>query len=152
MTPEMQELSFEAIEKEILTEGYHLKKVPAECGCVPPYAYTVGLYQTVRVPELMTFGLPMHISKHVLHSIAAKAVVEEIFLEDGIEVDGILQSFPVKIRKVSKAFVERYTPLIAEYYDNEVPAFQVLWTDTKGKFPGQKGFETHLLDYQPTWP
>ena len=39
---------------------------------LPPYAFTVGLYYTLEVPELVVFGLPLQESGTLLNVMGAK--------------------------------------------------------------------------------
>ncbi|MGI8747727.1 MAG: DUF4262 domain-containing protein, partial [Deinococcus sp.] len=61
----------ERVARNIETYGWHVMKVLEE-GDLPPFAYTIGLYQTFKQPEVIVFGLPLELMSAMLNILGGE--------------------------------------------------------------------------------
>ena len=115
----------------------------------PPWAYTVGLWQTFRSPELTMAGLPVEHMVIILNTIA-NFIADGAAIGVGSQIDGICPC-TLATRPVHGSW--RTTSMFAisdRYYDQSRPAYlQVLWPDKKGNYPSEPGFHLRYEGRQP---
>jgi hypothetical protein len=103
----------------------------------PSFAYTVGLEETFRHPELVVSGLDYEMSQRVL-----KDLIDLIRSGAGLTGEDCLQSagsFTVLPVAVPQPVAGSYLKEAAEYYgDCPFRALQVLWPDEEGRFPTEE--------------
>lgn len=110
--------------------------------------YTVGLNQMYDHPEIVIHGLPTRIAYHFLHDLVKKIAAGEKF-EPGKDYPDIAANFPTQFIEVNE--VNRGSWMAMAYNFNGGPtyrALQLVWTDTKGKFPWDAGFEERFREKQ----
>lgn len=107
---------------------------------IPSYVYTVGLFKK-GLPEVVVLGLPSGVAMHTLNDIAAQMIAGTLVLEDGKVVDEVFGGrVKAKFKRISKEQAHKALK-IARILSNETldAAFQLIWPDAEGRFPGQKG-------------
>jgi hypothetical protein len=118
-------------------------------GRVPPWAYSIGMWLTCQVPELLLCGVPVESAATIINAIGARAA-------DGAEItpETVLDDVgptPVAFRPVELSW--RQTRLLtisdAFYGMVRVPYLQVVWSDPDGRFPWERGFPRGLERRQP---
>lgn len=125
----------------------------------PGYAYTVGLsdprpapaiavlghdeldevHDTHRLPELVLLGLPGDAAKVILEGVASRVLSGKLTIEADENVAGIFKGLPARFRRlpVDQALHQRLRVATALY--GTYSAWQLLWPDKDGRFPGDPG-------------
>ena len=117
--------------------GWHCTSVSPNEGDegIPPFSYTVGLYQTFGASELIMFGLPDDTAHSILCIYANR-------LEQGqpISIDqpshDLINDYPCVFVQVPR---ERYNDYVYSalwfYAEVEFPLHQVVWPNREDHFP-----------------
>ncbi|MEU6632892.1 DUF4262 domain-containing protein [Streptomyces parvus] len=112
----------------------------------PSFAYTDGLgVRAGRAYELAVFGLPGHLAQVVLRCAAEQLVRDNLDPAEGLELDEVLTTFPVRLRLVQD--VSRF-PMDRTVSDPDTPIWQVLIPDKWGLFP----YDRHYCDIRSEQP
>ncbi|MGW1768255.1 DUF4262 domain-containing protein [Streptomyces sp. NPDC002073] len=126
--------------------GWQVSMVPADDEG-PGWAYTVGLWHRLRMPEVAMFGLDIPLMQAVLNDLGRQAV-EGQPLEAGQERHDVA-SVPVVLRAVDYRWYRAFFGTAIGYYRKPpFPVLQVVWPNRDGVFPWQPGGEG-LLSRQP---
>jgi hypothetical protein len=114
------------------------------------FAYTIGLPVTFPgAPELLMIGLDPD-SMHAILNNAAALMKEGKRFADGDEVSGLIKNWSLAFRTVPKHRYEAFVGQALNYYDHDdFGLLQVIWPDTKGRFPWQERFEERFREKQP---
>ena len=132
--------------ENIKRDGWHATGVLAAPGR-PGYIYTTGLTATYRHPELVIAGLPPEAAHGVLVA-AVERIEEDGPLEAGGEYDRIAEGFLVRVRAIAPAFCRLSFAVSDRFYGRSVPAWQVVWPDQRGRFPGEPGCDAGMAAVQ----
>ena len=119
--------------------------------CVPELklCYSVGLMAKFGHPEIMIHGLKFELGFGLIHDAVKLIVKGSKFHEDGIDYMGIAAGLPAQFIVVHESNHHDWLGMAVRYYSpNPIEALQLVWCDTKGKFPWQDGFEVKFLDKQ----
>ena len=115
----------------------------------PAFAYTVGLWENFKHPEIIAFGLPSD-TMHAILNDAGDIVKAGNTLEAAVDNFEILELHPVQFRRVDADNIADYFGYAQWFYDYEAfPALQLFWTDKAGKFPWQQEFDKSYEFDQP---
>jgi hypothetical protein len=128
---------------------------------VPPWAYSVGMWLSCQVPELVVCGLPVEIAAFVINAIGARIadgaqygpddVLDDICPSDAVarvpRRTALLTLRPVEVDwraatgllAISDTFYGMVRP----------PYLQVVWSDGNGRFPWEPGFYAGFDRLQP---
>jgi hypothetical protein len=101
------------------------------------WAYTVGLWESYRRPEVVICGLGHDFAVAVLQHFAER-------VRNGVEFppDRDLGADPLILRAVHDDWRSDFFPLIGDHYGDEVvPVWQACWPDRRDLFPGEAGFD-----------
>ncbi len=131
--------------------GWHCTSVPPRegQGDVPPFTYTVGLYQTYGASELIMFGLPGD-TAHSIISIYANRLQENspISLEEPSHE--LINDYPCVFVPVPR---DRYNDYVYSalwfYAEVPFPLHQLVWPDPKGQFPWHAQADAGFREAQP---
>lgn len=102
----------------------------------PPFAYTTGLTEFSR-PELVIYGLEPEQACGILNRTAELLIGDE-HLFDASRLTGILRS-PYQLTSLPALDTDELTVTRLLYGPN-VPAVQLIWPDTRGRFPWEAGY------------
>lgn len=140
------------IEEAVAQHGWAVQLIPGE-GAEPPFAYTVGLFESYGHPEIITFGLALEVMKELLDACGDRVKRGEQ-LPVGTRFDGILDAYPVALRQVRAAgSYERHVGYAGWFYGGwSFPLLQLVWPDREGRFPGDRGAPASLIERQPLLP
>jgi hypothetical protein len=115
----------------------------------PPWAYTVGLWQSYRTPELVVGGVNLETSCEWLNQLASKRRDGESVPADTPMV-GPWPPHMMVLRQVHDNWMVDLLAQIQNYYGTDpVPVEQVVWSDHHGRFPREPGFPHELRNKQP---
>lgn len=138
-----------AIQDTIDESGCQIMLVQGD-NYMPPFAYTIGLFQQYNHPEIICFGLDLETMQTMLNN-AKDRVEDEQILEVGKSYSGFLEKdAELHFIAVDKAFFADYLGYGNWFYRNtDYPVIQMVWPDKKGCFPWNKKFDDNLQFAQP---
>ncbi|WP_221090505.1 DUF4262 domain-containing protein [Deinococcus aquaedulcis] len=115
--------------------GWHVVMVPEDAEG-PALAYTVGLTQTFRHPELILFGLPLPTMQAILN-LAAALIREGQRFPAGTHSKQLLEQTEVRFEQVNARHHDEFLGM-ARRSTGKVPfaALQIIWPNRAGQFPG----------------
>ncbi|CAN5248892.1 hypothetical protein BH11BAC5_BH11BAC5_08500 [soil metagenome] len=116
---------------------------------LPSFAYTVGLWETYKHPELISFGLTTKTLHLILNDAGAMIKSGEKF--------NIGQTYHCFFKKSKTEFIQVDYENIRDYFGNAInfyeskdfPALQLVWTDRANNFPWEKDYEEEFKYRQP---
>lgn len=137
------------IKDDIARDGVSIISVMSD-GENPGFAYTVGLWETYKHPELITVGLPPQ---------AAHGIFGEVMrmLDKGEAIETMkrydrLANLPLAFINVESKHKEQYMLMLDNHYGAEsenIHAMQMLWPDPKGVLPYEAGYDSKYDEAQP---
>ena len=135
--------------QNVQRDGLHVVGVYGERFC-PPFAYSVGLYQTFGQPEIFIIGLSdVNLGPAVIKDIG-RLIRKGVKFADGTESDQIIKRHPCAFREVLKEFYPLYFGFANWYYRGwNYPVLQCVYPDHEGRFPWQPGASPELRAQQP---
>ena len=134
------------------TVGEHGWAVSGRHGdeAAPPWAYSVGMWVSGQVPELVLCGLPVENGAAIINAIGAR-LLEGADYQAGDTLDDICPA-PLALRPVEQSWRADGALLgISNAFYGMVrpPYLQVVWSDRDGRFPWEQGFQRDLDLMQP---
>lgn len=105
-----------------------------------PVTHTIGLTAKYGLPELVLMGVAVEDSIAIVNLLAAKLVANELTLDESATYVGLLGEPPAKVRRLPE-HLARHLRSAACFTPSWAPvhAWQVLWPDESGRFPGEAG-------------
>ena len=116
----------------------------------PPWAYSVGMWLTGQVPELVLCGLPVENAATIINAIGARIAEGAAFGPDDV-LDDVCPA-PLAFRPVEASWRAPGGLLaISDSFYGMVrpPYLQVVWSDAGGRFPLDPGFQQAFDQMQP---
>lgn len=151
MIDQKREEIIENMPKNIKEFGFQSTYVFAdETNDAPPYLYTTGLNETFNHPEIVVFGL----SGKQSHIFVDTVVNQLIRLGRKVDLNVSsreLFSGPTYFAEVLEDAKEAYFGLGLEYAERKKQPFNVIqmfWSDRRGVFPFEDGFEDEFKGRQ----
>ncbi len=118
--------------------GWHISGIKAdEQQGTPPYAFSVGLYYTFEVPELLVVGLPLPQSAALINTIGELEKAGRRFICETPRSD-LMPGRSVMMRPVAARHFRAELGFAVWFYGalpRVFPCWQVIWSDTGGRFP-----------------
>lgn len=115
----------------------------------PSFAYSIGLWQKFKHPELICFGLRTQ-TLHTIINDVADLVKDGQFIQAGKTYDNIFENSRTEFLHVDKRNLSDYFGTAIDFYNSkDFPAFQLVWTDRNNKFPWETDFEEDFIHKQP---
>lgn len=138
-----------AIQDNIDEYGCQVMQVPGD-NYMPPFTYTIGIYQQYEQPEVICFGLSLEMMQTLLTNVKDR-IEDGQTIEAGKNYKGFLNdNFEVTFIEVDKTFYNEYLGYGTWFYGNDdFPALQMVWPDKKQNFPWDKKFDRELEFIQP---
>ena len=107
----------------------------------PLFSYTIGLYDTRHVPEIITCGLPAKTAQNALN-YAASLLTDGVDLTVG-RIPEVLGKVDVEFRPVDSKWSKALMLSTGWFHGNSrFPAFQLIFPDLENRFPWEEGFNT----------
>jgi hypothetical protein len=133
---------------DVEEHGWHVVLIADE-DSVPGWAFSVGLFQTFRHPEITVFGLPVELAHHVINGIGEDIKNGKPF-KAGAQYPDILEGVECAIRHVEPIWYRPFLGYATWYYHGlDFPCLQCVWPDKQQRFPWEKGFKKEWLAKQP---
>ncbi len=116
---------------------------------LPSFAYSIGLWQKFKHPELICFGLRTQTLHTIINDVAELVKIGE-FIKTGKIYDNIFENSRAEFLSVDRRNLNDYFGAAIDYYNSkEFPAIQLVWTDRNDKFPWETEFEEDFIYKQP---
>jgi uncharacterized protein DUF4262 len=137
------------VAKDIAKYGWMVLAVaPTEDEPIDPFAYTVGLYRTYDVPELIVTGMNYENSHAVLGGVVERIERGQLFKARHYSklLKGPERDYDAEFREVSRANREEMMKAANRWNAWEpYPALQLVWPDPKGVFPWEDGYDPRFI-------
>lgn len=115
----------------------------------PAFAYSFGLFEEFRHPEIIIFGLEPSIM-HILINDVGGRIRTGAGYRNGDIVSDLLETYPCSFRKVDPSHYKATFSWACLFYGNSnFPALQLFWPDRQSRFPWESGFDGALCTSQP---
>jgi len=116
---------------------------------LPSFAYSIGLWQKFKHPEIICFGLNTK-TLHALINDVADVVKNGHAIETGKNYSDFFEDARSEFIKVDQRNLIDYFGAALNYYNSEdLSAIQLIWTDRNDKFPWENDFEEEFEFRQP---
>ena len=142
----------DAAEQKVIDDigkyGWHCVNVLAE-GDEGPFSFTVGLFQTLKYPELLIYGLPSKTAHEIL-TIAVDAAKEGHPLNITASTDELLNGFECCFVEVPNSAYRDHVGFARWYYQgDDFPLYQIVWPSRHGHFPWHVAATSEFRAVQP---
>jgi Domain of unknown function (DUF4262) len=115
----------------------------------PAFAYSIGLYEHFRHPEIIVFGLELE-TMHTVINDAGERIRQGQKYEPQQRYDDLLQNYECEFRAVNLAHYDGLLNYALWYYQGSgFPTLQLIWPDPDGRFPWEEGFDEEFRGDQP---
>lgn len=145
--PELSEGDQQVLD-DIQQYGRHIVHVLGEDD-LPPFSYSVGLFETYDHPEVIIIGLRRDLAHIILNNIG-----EDIKSGHSYPAlkwsDDILENYNCLFVAVDKANYREYVGYDLWYYDgDDFPLLQCIYPSGKGIYPWEDAWPEELKPVQP---
>jgi uncharacterized protein DUF4262 len=129
--------------------GWFVMKI-AEDDRGPGFAYTFGLYEEFKHPELVLYGLdPGHMHR-LLNDAGKRIKAGTRYYQDGDVIHDLLEGYRCAFRSVNPRWYSKTcTWALWFYQQRSFPVLQLVWPDKNSRFPWDTGFDDSLRSKQP---
>lgn len=115
----------------------------------PSWAYSIGLYQTYGLPEVVVIGRDPDLMARMLSDLHEK-IKAGLRYGDGDRAEDMPIGNISVLRLIDKKHYQEYLPWALSFYGNsDFPVVQSVWTDSNNILPWQPGHDTSLRKFQP---
>jgi hypothetical protein len=140
MTEEQIKKYFEKVDKSIREFGYNLTNVFASKDS-PSFCYSTGIYKTFKIPEIFISSLPPGLCDQLTANYI-KSFKDKQPIPLNIELDYLIDRFSVYLIEVPTLKLTDYVLTSIRFYKGEEYKYlQIIFPDTKGRFPNDIGYE-----------
>jgi hypothetical protein len=116
---------------------------------LPSFAYSIGLWQTHKHPEIIMFGLSNKTMLAVVN-LVADIVKQGQPIELDKEYGYFFESSKTQFLKVHTQNIKDYFGYAIDFYKTkDFPALQLIWTDRNDQYPWKTDFEEAFEYKQP---
>ncbi|MFG2813825.1 DUF4262 domain-containing protein [Streptomyces sp. NPDC048410] len=136
------------VAKSVTEFGWHVMGVAG--GDAPgDWGYSIGLWHTLRSPEVSVFGLSAQNALRVANAAGA-AIRDGNPLEPDQRRGDILDGYDVAVRPVHPSWYHDFFGVGIDFYQTPpLPITQLLWPDKAGRFPWEENADEHCRTRQP---
>lgn len=121
---------------------------PGEPSGQPPFAYSIGGWESYGAPELIIFGLRRELEESMINTVMASHVAGRRF-RCGVPEEQVIQDVPVYFLEVDPDLARVYATFTDWYYEREpFPLWQIVWPDKNKCFPWEPAYSGDLR-WQP---
>ncbi len=139
------------IQADIKNFGWHITSVSAPM-MPPTYAYSTGLYETLRRPELVIFGLHPNQMASAINALGDMLRSGHPSFSSGTRLARFWEddTLPAAFGAVQPHWQRKVLAVSQWFYRQKiVPTLQCYWPDDAGRFPWEPGFDAALDLFQP---
>jgi hypothetical protein len=119
----------------------------------PAFAYTVGLYENYRQPEVIVFGLDVTLMQEILNGCGRRVKAGHALPLDAPFPD-VLEDHDVRFRVVrgKESYDKHLGYAIWFYRGHDFPVVQLVWPTRSGQWPDDPAAPEFLHKLQPLLP
>jgi hypothetical protein len=134
-----KDIYFKRVYDNIKNIGYHTTAVMEEENFTP-FAYSTGIFENFKIPELFISGLGPNLSGELIENYAEKFKFGKVPLNE--VVDDLSEKFPVYLIKVDNKDLIEYTLTSIKFYENRNYEYlQLVFPDLNGNFPNETNYD-----------
>ena len=134
-----KEIYFKKVYDNIKNAGYHTTAILEEKDSTP-FAYSTGIFESFKIPELFISGLGPNLSGELIKNYAEKYKFEKVPLNT--KIDDLTDRFPIYFIKVSTEDLEEYVLTSIKFYeDRDYEYLQLVFPDLNGNFPNDASYD-----------
>ncbi|TDV46191.1 uncharacterized protein DUF4262 [Actinophytocola oryzae] len=111
----------------VQSHGWSVVALP-EDGALPGWAYSVGMWHTLRAPEVCMFGLRLADMHHWVNRVGDR-VRGGLSLAPGTSVDGILDGYALAVRPVHSSWHADLFAYGLDFHRGPLPMVQLVWPE-----------------------
>lgn len=136
---QQKELYFQKVYDNIRNKGYHTTAVLEEENSTP-FAYSTGIFENFKIPELFISGLGPNLSGEIIRNYVEKYKFSKVCLNE--KIYDLVENFPVYFIKIKNENLSEYVLTSIKFYEKkEYTYLQLIFPDLKGKFPNEPGYD-----------
>ncbi|KDN84886.1 DUF4262 domain-containing protein [Kitasatospora cheerisanensis] len=114
------------------------------------WSYSIGLWHTLRSPEVSIFGIPSQTGMRIVNVLAREIRAGHPLEPDQRRDDVLGGGFSVAIRPVHPSWYLCFFGAGVDFYQRPpLPITQMFWPDKQGRFPWDEGVEATCRAAQP---
>ncbi|MFC4060875.1 DUF4262 domain-containing protein [Planomonospora corallina] len=134
---------------DVRARGWTVVMIPAdEEG--PGWAFTVGLWHTLRSPELAMFGLRVEVMRDCLDTLAGR-IADGHPVAAGQARHDVIRDYPVVVKDVDQSWYRSLFGIALGFYQRPpLPFAEIVWPDARGRFPWEREAALGLAERQPS--
>lgn len=136
------------ISANVTDHGWHVMGVGAGGEAPADWAYSIGLWHTLRSPEVCLFGLRIETMMTIVN-VAGQEVRDDRPLESGQVRDDILDDYSVVVREVHPSWYRDFFGAGIDFHQAWFPVVQMFWPDRDGRFPWDEQVQEYCRAGQP---
>lgn len=135
---------------DIQEYGWHVVKVMAD-GTEPGFSYSIGIYKSLGLPEIVIVGLPSDLAHQLINLIGSDLKKGKSY-QSGDYYDDIIENYKCYMLEVEKSRFKEYFGYGTWYYKGDnFPVLQCIYPSKDNIYPwdwpeGERGFQP-LLGY-----
>ena len=115
----------------------------------PAFAYSIGLYENFKHPEIILFGLDLGVMHRLINDVG-KRIREGQRFDEARRYDDFFKGYQCEFRNVNPSRYEGLLTYDIWYYKRSpFPVLQMIWPDRGGLFPWEEGFDEGFRKEQP---
>lgn len=138
------------VRDDVKRDGWSLIYVVDEDEVAPPFAYSVGFFESFRHPEIIICGMTEPLSNALINNMGVRIGNEGVRYEGGRYYDDILERFDCYMHPVPEDCFPDYVGWDLWYYDGYgFPLLQCVYSCDRGRFPWHPEAPALLREYQP---
>jgi len=116
---------------------------------LPSFAYSIGLWQNYKQPEIICFGLSVELMHQVINDVAALIKNGQTIVAGEVNTKIFKDTRATFLPVDKRNMPDYFNPAISYYDTDDFPALQLVWTDKADLLPWETGFDKSLIYYQP---
>jgi hypothetical protein len=126
------------VNENIQQFGYHSTFVFSQDS--PSFCYSTGIFENFKIPELFISSLPQNLSFDLINKYVETFKDKTVLLNS--KIDYLTERFPVYFIESSNHRLLDFVLTSIKYYkDRDYKYLQLIYPDTNGKFPNEKGYD-----------
>ncbi len=138
------------IRDDVRRDGWSIIYVLDDQEVDPPFAYSVGFFETFGHAEIIIMGLSEALSGAVINNMGVRIGDEAVVYEGGRYFADILEGFDCYMHAVRKDCFADYVGWDLWYYDGDgFPLLQCVYPCDRGRFPWDLAAPRLLCEQQP---
>ncbi len=128
--------------------GCHIIHVSESSG-IPGWSYTIGVYETLKRPELIVIGLDPDLSHFVVNEVVRLMKEGKVFKNSDREPE-LLNQVVCEFRTPEQRWAAHVMNCASWFYgEDQFPVLQCIYPDLSNHFPWDPGFDSSWQERQP---